>query len=120
MRIRNLTPHAVTLLGVDGTIVAELASEGIASVRPVTTTAPPVALDGGEIPVTHVGFGEVTGLPEPEDGVILFVSALVAGQARRADVASPGQCPTGGHKGCPLCRHEDGRVKASHGIAFPS
>ena len=120
MNIVNLTPHEVVLLDESHEIAVRVPSSGVASVAPVSDPLPAVELASGKIPASRVGFGTITGLPAPEPGTIYFVSAIVAGRAGRNDVASPGQCPVGGHKGCPACRHEDGRVKACHGIAFPS
>ena len=54
-------------------------------------------------------FGEVTGLPEPQENTIYIVSMLVAGIAKRADVVSPAT----GH---PDCIREAGQVKSVPGF----
>lgn len=121
MKIVNLTPHQIVLLNAQHEEMSRIPSTGIASVAPVTEPLLGIATEHGVVPASRTGFGAITGLPEPEEGTIYFVSALVADRATgRNDVASPAQCPVGGHKGCPACRHEDGRVKACHGIAFPA
>ena len=39
--------------------------------------------------IASLSFGEVEGLPEPQEGVYLIVSAMVAQAAKRSDVVSP-------------------------------
>jgi hypothetical protein len=55
------------------------------------TALNPVTVDGIELPVNLPTLGEVTDLPAAEDGIILVVSALVAGAVNRPDVMSPGE-----------------------------
>jgi hypothetical protein len=50
--------------------------------------------------------GEVTDLPAAEAGVLLVVSALVAGAAKRSDVYSPGE----------LIRDAGGNVIGARGL----
>ena len=87
----NLTPHTVSIHGADGAVVA-LPSAGLARVSETRTTRAPIVLPTGEvIPVTTPTFGEVTGLPDASEGVVLVVSALVrAALPDRGDLASPG------------------------------
>ena len=54
-------------------------------------------------------FGEITGLPEPQDETVYIVSMLVAGIAKRPDVVSPAT----GHPGCV---RENGQVKSVPGF----
>lgn len=54
-------------------------------------------------------FGEITGLPAPQEDTIFIVSMLVAGLAKRADVVSPAT----GHPGCV---RENGQVKSVPGF----
>ena len=54
-------------------------------------------------------FGEITGLPEPQNDTIYIVSMLVAGLVKRADVVSPAT----GH---PACVRESGQVKSVPGF----
>ena len=64
----NLTPHEITLCGV------KLPSEGLA--RCATLEQQIDVIDG--VRVNHRTFGEVSGLPEPQEGTVFIVSALVA------------------------------------------
>jgi len=119
MRYVNLTPHTVVLLNEQNDVAEVVPSTGLASVAPITKAMPSLSSANGNVPLALVGFGAVSGIPAPQDGVLYIVSALVAGRAGRDDVASPGQCPVGGHKGCPACRDEQGKQKACHGLALP-
>ena len=74
----NLTPHTINL-----TNGAAYAASG--QVARVANNHTPFDADG----VATIEWGEVTGLPEPQDGVIYIVSALVAQAAKRDDVVSP-------------------------------
>jgi hypothetical protein len=58
------------------------------------------------IPTTFASYGEITGLPDAQPGVILIVSAMVAKEARRPDVVSPG----------PAIRDESGRIIGCAGL----
>lgn len=91
MNIVNLTPHVIRLN--DG---REFEPSGIvARVSSSYTTF----IDD----VAHVVFGEITGLPAPEDGTLYVASGMVAAAAQRTDVVSPAT----GH---PECRRENGNV----------
>jgi hypothetical protein len=91
IKIVNLTPHAIVLRG----------SAGDTTVPPSGTIArvsstPGVLTERTGIPVPVAGpttFGDVTGLPAPEDGTIYIVSGLVAGRVARSDVFAPGTGP---------------------------
>jgi len=87
MAFVNLTPHVLNILGENVTLTI-LPSGEVARVAETRTPCRPI--DG--IPVDEVGFGEVTGLPAPREGVTYIVSALVAGAVgfSRGDVVSPG------------------------------
>jgi len=89
MKFKNLTPHSLTIV------------EGETStLYPVDGPAPRLAVDRadlgqiGGISVVRSTMGPPTGLPEPQVGVILIVSALVAEHpsvANRSDLAYPGE-----------------------------
>jgi len=89
MNIINLTPHAITFVNGEGVVIRTIAPSGKlarVSVRTVT--------DGyiGGIPVTRSAFGQVEGLPAPEDGTIYVVSSLVASRVPdRWDVFIPNE-----------------------------
>jgi len=85
-QIKNLTPHAITL--VQGDTQVTIPPSG--TVARVSTF--PGSLLESSLPVevwSPITFGEVVDLPPPEEGVILLVSHLVASAAKRADVYSP-------------------------------
>lgn len=90
MQIRNLTPHALTLVGDNGTVTVP-ASGQVARLAVTRTALDPITIDGVTLPVSRPTLGEIVGLPAPEPGVILVVSALVAEAANRGDVMSPGE-----------------------------
>lgn len=74
-RLRNLTPHPVTLLPEDGRqeVATVLESEGVAraEVRYTETTREVLG-----VPIVEVEYGLPIDLPEPEEGVLLVVSLL--------------------------------------------
>jgi len=105
MKITNLTPHALTIVGENGTLVVP--PTGVVARLAVTRTElVPVTIDGVLLPVSLPVMGEVTDLPSVEDGVILVVSALVAGAVNRPDVMSPGE----------LIRNTSGNVIGAKGL----
>jgi hypothetical protein len=85
MKFVNLTPHTV-----NETLTARVfpPSGTIARVSAVST---PEGELGG-IPVFNTVYGAVEGLPAPQDGVALIVSAMVkdAAKGSRFDLVSPG------------------------------
>lgn len=85
--LTNLTPHAINIITPAGTVT--LAPSG-AVARCTQTSTPAGEVNG--IALSRTVFGAVTGLPEPVEGVILVVSALVrAALPSRTDLASPGE-----------------------------
>ena len=89
----NLTPHDITILFEDGTILKVPASGTVARVASTNDTVGGVMTDAGTIPVKAVTYGEVTGLPEPdpEKAQYFLVSSLVAARVPdRRDVLVPG------------------------------
>jgi hypothetical protein len=85
VKLINLTPHTVKLVNELG--VLELYSQGVARVSSTQTEVGRVI----GVPVVKATFGEVTGLPEPVEGTMYVVSALVRGALpNRTDLASPG------------------------------
>jgi len=81
----NLTPHAINLN--DGRVFPP---SGV--VARVSSSHSPFDGDG----VATLTFGDVVGLPDQQDGVLLITSALVAQAAKRQDVVSPAT----GHPDC--------------------
>lgn len=103
MELRNLTPHALSLLAQDGSAVA-LPPSGVVARRAVLRrTAEEVA----GLPVAVEALGPVEGLPAPEDGVIYVISRLVAEAVpHRTDVLAPGE---------PV-RDDGGRIIGARGL----
>jgi hypothetical protein len=79
MTIKNLTPHSIT-----NVLTGEIfpASGDVARASSASVEVAP-----GFFATT---FGEVTGLPAQEEGVVLLVSMLVRTASGRADLVSPG------------------------------
>jgi len=104
-RIRNCTQHPVVLQRVDGTRVEYPAAETPAWVE--TTREQTAVVDG--IPVYREVYGQVVGLPAPQEGVCLIVPRPVAEplQGGRDDLLVPT-----GH-----VRDQQGRTVAATGLA---
>lgn len=103
-KIMNLTPHPITFQTADGERTT-FPSEGLARVA-----STPGAEIAGDFPIPLFAapvWGAVEGLPPPENGVLIVVSALVAGRVHRADVCSPGTGPADG-----AVRDAGGRIEA--------
>lgn len=104
-KIKNLTPHPITLVGENGTLTIQPSGQ-VARLAVTREMLAPIVIDGVVLPVSRPTFGEIVGLPEPEAGVLFVVSALVAEQAKRQDVVSVGE----------LLRDEAGRVIGASGL----
>lgn len=110
MRLVNLTPHAITLIaegfavfdnkskcyhmpdGLRPFVLMEFPSEGIARCAVQDTDLPALDVEGTLVPCCGVTFGAIEGLPDPVDGTMYIVSAIVANAARaqgRRDVVVP-------------------------------
>ena len=76
MKYINHTPHAIVLN--DG---RAFESCGVARVSASFSD-----FDGD---ICHQQFGEVEGLPEPQDGVFIIVSAMVLAASDRTDLVEP-------------------------------
>lgn len=86
MNLMNLTPHALHLVTPGGTVT--IAPSGTVARCTQTSTS---AGEVGGIPLSRVTYGDVQGLPEPQEGMLLIVSALVrSALPTRTDLASPG------------------------------
>jgi hypothetical protein len=85
-KIVNLTPHAINLMAGDTTITIQ-PSGMVARCATTRTQVDVLTVDGVQIPVNALGFGEVQGLPAPQDDVFFVVSSLVANAAKgRSDL----------------------------------
>lgn len=109
MNIVNLTPHALTLRDGEGTDHTIAPSEQVARVSSTPGTLSSVP--GIPVPVaTATVFGEVSGLPDPIEGSVFIVSALVGGALvgkGRSDVLLPGTGPNDG-----AVRNDKGHIVA--------
>lgn len=108
MRLINLTPHPLTIWSGEAIVINQRPDGPMARCAETRTAADAVTVDGHELPVSVVGFGEVTGLPAPQDGVLYVVSRATAEAVPdRADVVYPdGQV-----------RDEQGRIVGCRGLA---
>lgn len=108
MTIINLTPHPIVIRAVGGADTV-IAPDPAGPARISSTTGQDVTPSGCPVPVFSAPvWGAVTGLPAPEDGVLLVVSSLVAARCPdRDDVVSPGTGPADG-----AIRDESGRIVA--------
>lgn len=91
--IVNLTPRAITLMRYDGTIISKIEPSGI--VARVFERTWDTGEMIGEIPITENTYDYVWNLPEPEEGTVYIVSAVVTGRCReRCDVFVPNESVT--------------------------
>ena len=100
MKFLNFTPHTITLN--DGT-----AYESVGVARVANTFS-----DFDASGVCSVEFGDIQGLPEPQEGTLLIVSALVLSAAKaagRTDCVAPAT----GH---PACVRKDGFIVSVPGF----
>lgn len=103
LTLSNLTPHTLNLVLPDGSVKAVPPSGQVA--RCASTSSQAGEFDG--IPLSKTTFGQVQDLPEPQDGTLFVVSALVRQAVpHRTDVASPGD----------LVRDADGNVVGCKGL----
>lgn len=79
MKVINLTPHAVTILGSEGELIMEVQSSGNA--RAKQESSPIGLLDN--IPLFETHYGAPIDLPDPEEGTILIVSKITADAAKQ-------------------------------------
>ena len=100
LQIVNLTPHEIRIGDV------RIPSAGLAR---CATVAVPLYVRGCPVPVVRQRFGEVTGLPDPEEGVIYVVSMPVAQAVGRDrdDIFVPGE----------QIRDEQGRIIGCKSLA---
>ena len=78
--IINLTPHTITILNEDGTVLKQFPSEGVA--RATQSQVYAGHLDGIEL--VRTSFGAPIGLPEPQMDTYYIVSLATANAAKYA------------------------------------
>lgn len=102
----NLTPHALTVIDTSGVEHVFEPSGQLARVSSSQVHLPEI----GGFAVAQTQWGAVTGVPDPEDGVVYIVSALVLAHcADRPDVVGPDTGPT-------AVRNEKGHIVAVRGF----
>jgi len=104
MKFVNLTPHTIKIvaLATDGKEIVVEPSGTIARVETIEKVIAEV--DG--IPIVKRTFGEVKGIPAPEEGVGYIVSAMVLSAVKgRIDVYAP-------DTGSTAIRNDKGQIEA--------
>lgn len=93
MKIVNLTPHAITIIGEIENLVIEPSGIVTRIVATTKTVGNLITENQGsfEIPVTVTKYSEVENLPEPVNGTIYIVSAMVANAVKRHDLYIPNE-----------------------------
>ena len=109
MQVRNLTPHTIHFIPREGEgfEIPYALSEGVARVSMETRS---VSMEGLPVPAVVQVPGEVTGLPDPVEGVVFIVSAMVAMAVMRPDVCHPAD----------FVRDEDGKIIGARALSFPA
>lgn len=84
MKIRNFTPHTITIVSENGDCLAQFPSEGIARAKQTNVPYKDIMCDGisNAIPLVSTTFGEPEGLPDPQHGTYLVVSVITANAAK--------------------------------------
>ena len=102
--VLNFTPHALNVVGLDGSVTT-FPSVGVARVATSTVSVTPINGFG----VVATAFADVTGLPDPQDGVYYVVSRLVLlACPDRSDLLCPGE----------LIRDSAGNVTSCDGFSL--
>ena len=102
--ILNFTPHALNVVGLDGSVVT-FPSVGVARVATSSVSKDPINGFG----VVATAFADVAGLPDPQDGTYCVVSRLVFSACPdRSDLLCPGE----------LIRDSAGNVKGCYGFSL--
>ncbi len=108
--LRNLTPHPVVVIGMEGKVIMDIPSEG--GVLPRASekrgVLSPLSVEGNVITINEVSMGDVENLPPQEDGVKLIVSRIVASACpEREDLFVPDE----------TVRDEQGRIVGCRALA---
>lgn len=111
MTIVNCTPHKITIVNEDGSILRQFAPSGILP-RVSVNKEPMGLLDDGitPVPLYAQAYGTVVDLPEQKEDTFYIVSGLVASAAKRGDLLVPGD----------QVRDEEGRVIGCKFLAMPA
>jgi len=102
VKLVNLTPHEIKIVGENGEERLVIPPSGI--VARVRTEQTLVRYVNG-IPIVRTTFGDVEGLPEPQPNTLYIVSSLVAQAVPyRNDVVAPDTSPNG------VVRDSEGKI----------
>lgn len=105
--ILNLTPHVVNVFDLEGNHIVDLPVEEGMYIPRVSQTQEVLGETAG-IPITRQTFGQVENLPDPQPGVFLVVSRMVAQAVHeRQDLLVPGS----------LVRNDQGQPCGCHGLS---
>ena len=88
MKLVNLTPHPIRIIGVDGEITIPPSGQ-VARVSVKQEETGKIVVDGVEIVIRRTKYGEVVGVPEPEEGTYYIASQVVLAATDRQDVVAP-------------------------------
>ena len=93
VKLVNLTPHEVVVLNDANNVVLRVPPSG--QVARVSAQEKVVGTING-VPLVKTEYGEVQGLPDPQQGTIYIVSLLVlqAMAGKRSDLVAPNTSPT--------------------------
>ena len=104
MKLVNLTPHVINLRKEDGSMVDIAPSGQVARVDAVIVEVARV----DDVIIRVATYGDVQGLPDPQEGVGYLVSGMVLSRVSgRADVFAPGNA----------LRDDAGRVIGCDGLS---
>ena len=91
----NCTPHVVAVKAIGGNIVEFPPSGNVIRVHSCSVGMPDLESSCGNVfSIAKNTFGIPEGIPEPEDGVLFIVSAIVLANSDRIDLVRPDTGPT--------------------------
>ena len=109
MKLINLTPHAITIPTDMGNYEIQPSGEVARMEQHYNPHLLITTDDVHRISIETVRQGAIVGLPEPQPSTFYIVSSVVAQQANRRDVVSPGR----------LLRDDNGNVIGCEGLLVP-
>lgn len=90
MKLVNHTPHAITLIKEDGGQIVIPPSGTVARVETTQRRLPSIEVEGEHFPVSNNAHGEITGLPDIQEGQLVIVSSMVLDKNHtRYDLIAP-------------------------------
>lgn len=89
MRLKNYTPHTITVFDKLGNKLESFPSQGVARVKETSNEAGRVVVGFLDIPLVTKTYTEIEGLPEPEQSVKYIVSKMVLDASDRNDLIAP-------------------------------